>query len=268
MRRILFQWGGIKIYAYPTMLYFGLVFGVLSGTYLATLHGLDPKHVYIATLILIPPALMGARLLFVVSHWELYRRDLSKIWRRSEGGAALYGGLLVSFLFSLPLLNALKVSIAAFWDTAAVAILVGMIPTKIGCLLNGCCAGRPTDGSLGLYLPNERGLWRRRLPSQPLEAVLAISLLIASISAWRWFPFDGVLFFTALAGYGLGRWWLESTRETVDTVGSLNLHRTISGALVAISCVGLLIIWLNPPAANPVSRKILSRQSQREVSNE
>lgn len=244
MRRILFQWLGIRIYAYPAMLYLGMVFGVIGGTYTAALHGLDPTRVYSAMLLLLLPALVGARLLFVASHWEVYRREPSRIWRRSEGGAALYGGLLASFLFSPPLLAALGISVAAFWDAAAVAMLIGMVPTRFGCLLNGCCAGRPTDGALALHLPNAQGVWYRRVPAQPLEAGLAVLLLVISITARRRFPFDGVLFLTALAGYGLGRWWLESTREVIDRVGSLSLHRVISASLVALSMVGLLLIWL------------------------
>jgi phosphatidylglycerol---prolipoprotein diacylglyceryl transferase len=244
MRRILFQWLGIRIYTYPAMLYLGVVFGVIGGTYTAALHGLDPTRVYSAMLLLLLPTLVGARLLFVASHWEVYRREPSRIWRRSEGGAALYGGLLASFLFSLPLLAALGISVAGFWDAAAIAMLIGMVLTRFGCLLNGCCAGRPTDGALALHLPNEQGVWYRRVPAQPLEAGLAVLLLVISITARSRFPFDGVLFLTALAGYGLGRWWLESTRETIDRVGSLSLHRSISASLVALSTVGLLLIWL------------------------
>jgi phosphatidylglycerol:prolipoprotein diacylglycerol transferase len=247
MCRILFQWRGIRIYAYPAMLYLGMVFGVIGGTYTAALHGLDPMPVYGAMLLLLLPALVGARLLFIASHWEVYHLEPSRIWRRSEGGAALYGGLVASFVLSLPLLGLLGVSVAAFWDAAAVAMLIGMVPTKFGCLLNGCCAGRLTDGALALYLPNEQGIWCRRLPAQPLEAGLAVLLLIVSFAAWKRFPFDGVLFLTALAGYGLGRWWLESTRETIDRVGSISLHRAISAVLVVLSMAGLGLMWLHRP---------------------
>ena len=262
MRRILFQWRGIKFYAYPTMLYFGLVFGVIGGTYAASFRGLDPVPVYTALLLLILPALAGARILFVVSHWQTYRREPSRIWRRSEGGAALYGGLVLSFILSLPLLAALRISIGAFWDAAAVAMLVGMIPTKFGCLLNGCCAGRPTEGRLGLYLPNERGIWRRRWPAQLLEAGLAVVVLTGSFAAQKWFPANGVLFLTALAGYGAARWWLESTRETIDRIGQLNLHRTISAALLVLSLTTLAILWWHAPDAsmeNSNDDRILTR---------
>ena len=49
-----------------------------------------------ATLLLLPPALFGARLLFVIAHWPAYRQEPRRMWRASEGGAAMYGGLLVA----------------------------------------------------------------------------------------------------------------------------------------------------------------------------
>jgi phosphatidylglycerol:prolipoprotein diacylglycerol transferase len=244
MRRVLFQWGRIRIHSYPAMLYLGMVLGVVGGTYVAAVHGLNPARVYGAMLLLLSPALIGSRLLFAALHWDFYRSQPSRIWKRSDGGAALYGGLLLTLALSLPLLRAMGIAIAAFWDAAAVTILIGMIPTKFGCLLNGCCAGRPTERALALYLPNEQGVWRRRLPAQPMEAGLALILLVISIAVWRRFPFDGVLFLTASAGYGIGRWWLESTRENIDRVGSLNVHRAISAVLAAISMAGLALIAL------------------------
>jgi len=243
MCRVLFQWRGFRIYAYPAMLYLGLVFGVVGVTYAAALHGLDSSRIYAAMLLLILPALVGARLLFVASHWDLYHREPSRIWRRSEGGAALYGGLIVSFLLSLPLLRALGVPVGAFWDAAAVTMLIGMVVTKIGCLLNGCCAGRPSEGRLALYLPNEHGVWCRRVPTQLLEAGLAVCLLIVSLEVWNQIPFDGGVFLAVVTGYGVGRWWLESTRETIDPLGSFSLHRLISGVLVMLSTASFALMW-------------------------
>jgi phosphatidylglycerol:prolipoprotein diacylglycerol transferase len=243
MRRVLLQWHGIRIYSYPAMLYLGIVLGVIRATCAARHHGLDPTRFHLAILVLLMPALVGARLLFVAVHWDIFRAEPSRIWRRSDGGAALYGGLILALLLSFPLLKVMNIPVAAFWDATAITMLIGMIPTKFGCLLNGCCAGRVTQGWLAVYLPNERGAWRRRVPAQLLEAGLAALLLILSMAAWERFPVDGVLFLTALGGYGIGRWWLESIREAIDSVGSLNLHKAISAALVLVSMSSLALIW-------------------------
>ncbi len=244
MRRVLLHWRGIKVHSYSAMLYLGLVFGVMGGTRAATLHGLNPGHVFAAMLLLVLPALLGARLLYVASHWQLYRHEPQRIWRRTDGGAGLYGGLVATFLVSLPVLRAFGIPIGAFWDAAAIAMLIGVMFGRVGCLLNGCCAGRLSEGPLAMHLPGARGIWCRRLPVQLFEAGLAALLLIVALAVWNRMPFDGAVFLGAVAAYGIGRWWLEAARETVQRVGPVSLHRAISAALVALSVTSLLLRWL------------------------
>ncbi len=243
MRRILYEWRGIKLYAYPVMLYLGIFAGVIAGTYSATLHDLNPARVYVAMLLLFPCALVGARLLFILSHWRFFLREPLRVWRRADGGASLYGGLVLSFLVSLPLLRVMRLPLGAFWDAASVTMLTGMIFTKVGCLLNGCCAGRPATGPLAMYLPDFRGIWRRRVPAQLLEAGLAAMILLGWVGLRNRLPFAGARFLYTLAAYSLGRWWLESAREEIDTVGPLKLHRIISVAVLAASITSFLLMW-------------------------
>jgi phosphatidylglycerol:prolipoprotein diacylglycerol transferase len=193
--------------------------------------------------LLVPVALVGARLLFVLSHWPVYREQPSRIWKQSEGGAALYGGLVLALLFSLLLPKIFRLPLGAFWDAATVTMLTGMIFAKMGCLLNGCCAGRPAAGRLAMYLPDLRGVWCRRVPTQLLEAGLAATLLGASIALRNHFPFDGALFLSVVAAYSAGRWWFESTKESIDTIWNISIHRAFSAILFAVSVTGFALIW-------------------------
>src|SRR5258708_7659419 len=124
MRRVLFQWRGITVYSYPTMLYLGVVSGVIGGTYGASVHGLDPVRIFPAMLLLVVAALAGSRLCFVAINWNAFRDYPGRFWRRSEGGAAQYGGLALAFLVSLPLLRSLDIPIGGFWDAGIVTILI------------------------------------------------------------------------------------------------------------------------------------------------
>jgi phosphatidylglycerol---prolipoprotein diacylglyceryl transferase len=144
MRPILFRWRGVTVWSYPAALYFGLVAACVVGNFTARSAGLDAFRAYLAMLILSVPALLGAKLFYVAIHWPLYRTDVRRIWDRSQGGASLYGGFLLVLPLSVPLLSVLHLPLGAFWDVAVISILVLMIFGRIGCLLNGCCAGRPS----------------------------------------------------------------------------------------------------------------------------
>jgi phosphatidylglycerol---prolipoprotein diacylglyceryl transferase len=243
MRPILFQWRNITIWSYPALVYVGLVSGVTAGNVAAHADGLDAFRVFLAMLVLIVVGLVGARLFFVFSHWEVYRHDYRQIWNRRAGGAAQYGGLLLVLPFSLFLLPRLRLHLGAFWDVAAFTLLITMFFGRIGCLLNGCCAGRPSSGWLGWYLPNRAGVWDRRIPTQCLEAGWAAVLLIAATLLWRRMPFPGALFLLVSAGYAAGRLLLESTRDYGPGARKFTIHHAISAAMIMFSFVVLTVRW-------------------------
>ncbi|MEY2476626.1 MAG: phosphatidylglycerol---prolipoprotein diacylglyceryl transferase, partial [Actinomycetota bacterium] len=85
-----------------------------------------------------------------------------------------------------PVLAVAGLPFGAFWDAAAVTMLVGLVLTRVGCFMNGCCVGRPTAGWLGLPSPDVHGTIKRRIPTQLLEAAWGVAVLmvvLATLSA-------------------------------------------------------------------------------------
>jgi phosphatidylglycerol---prolipoprotein diacylglyceryl transferase len=231
----------LRGHSYVFMLYTGAVAGIFAGTRWAEFHGLPDAKVFIAMLVIFPAALGGARLLFVALHWKVFRHDKKRIWNTNEGGAALYGGLMLSFVLSLPLLWLTRLPLGAFWDAVAIALLVGMIFTRTGCAVQGCCAGRPSQSWFAINMPDLRGVWCRRLPFPLFEVGVAASTLAVCTTLLRKSS-GGCLFLASLAMYAGGRWLFEPTRENVDRLRNWSVHRAISVALVMLALAGLFVI--------------------------
>lgn len=251
MRPILFKWRSIIVQSYKAMLYLGLIAGVVGGNAAAHVAGIDAFRTFVATLVLITPALLGARLFYVSTHWKLFRHNLGSIWNQTDGGAAMYGGLPLALLVSVPLLAALRLPFGAFWDVAGITILTGMIFARVGCLLNGCCAGRVSSSWITAYLPNHAGVWERRIPTQSLEAAWALLLLVSSVAIWRWLTFPGELFMFVAAGYSSGRLVLESTRERPRGAARFTIHHAFSLVLLVSSLI--LFALYHPSRHHPAS---------------
>jgi phosphatidylglycerol---prolipoprotein diacylglyceryl transferase len=225
------------------MLYVGLTCGAVASDMAAHAAGLDPLRVYIATIVLIVPALMGARLLFVASEWKYYRRNPRRIWDRTQGGFMMYGAVPVMLLCSVPLLRMLHIHFGAFWDVSTFTILVGMIFTRVGCLLNGCCGGRPTSSWFGIRLPDTNGVWQRRIPTQALEAACATVLLIVATVMWGRTPFPGALFLLVTLSYASVRLLLELAREHPNRGRQFHLAYALSVVFVLTSISVLAVNW-------------------------
>jgi phosphatidylglycerol:prolipoprotein diacylglycerol transferase len=190
----------------------------------------------LATLVMLVPALIGARLWFALEHPRVFVEEPSRVFRIRGGGAALYGGLVLSFALSPLILRAGGLDFWRFWDGAAIVMLVGLIVTRFGCLMNGCCCGRETGGRIGMWLPNFVGQWRRRYPSQIMEAACGAVILVVELSIRDRLPFPGALFLSAVAAYAASRLVLELTRAEATSFGwPTRLNMAFSALVVMIA---------------------------------
>jgi phosphatidylglycerol:prolipoprotein diacylglycerol transferase len=224
---VLVAWRGIAVSSYGALLYLGLVTAAVAGSAAAGARGLDESRALLALVLLTAPALVGARLAWQAVHGPSAGR-----------GAAMDGGLALALVVSWPLTEALALPFGAFWDAAAVGALAGSIPVRLGCLLHGCCAGRPTAGRLGLVLAGAGGVRCRRVPAPLLEAAFSAVLLgvLLAVGA-RLAP--GQAFLAALGAYGAGRCLLGFARERARGEGAVTLGQAFGLAWVAVAATGL-----------------------------
>jgi len=238
MRPVLLTCWGVPVRSFPVMQYLGLLVAVLAGAAAAPLRGITPDSFILIATAIIAIGLLGSRLWYLVVNWTVYRSNPRRIWRRSDAGVVLYGGILLALVASWPLLHALQVPFGAFWDIGAIAAMAGIAVGRIGCFLNGCCTGRATGNLLGVILPGQDGVWRRRFPTQLLELLLCLLLFSGAEFALPRATRPGVVFVAVLAGLGWGRFVLEGLREHISRAS-----RTTS-ALLALGCSGGLAILL------------------------
>jgi len=191
---VLFRLGPVDVHSYKVALYVGCVAGVYAGSAMASARGLDSSRFALTTIGLLVPALAGARLWYAARHANFFRADRRRLVRRRDGGAGLFGGLIAGVLVSIPVLLVVGLPFWAFWDAAVITMLVGLGCTRLGCYMNGCCAGR-------------------RL----FEAGLAAVLLAASTALYRVVP-TGTVFVGVVVSYCAGRaLWQRRSRGSVTT---------------------------------------------------
>jgi phosphatidylglycerol:prolipoprotein diacylglycerol transferase len=223
MRPVLVTWGAFRVPSYVVMLYLGLLAGTYSAYAAGRADGMSGERFMGAILALLVPAVLGARIAFVASRWDVYRSQPGKILVPGNDGGAIAYGALACVPVSVPLLVALGLPFASFWDAGAVGFLAAIVCLRIGCFLNGCC----------------RGLVAGRLPTQLLEAGWAAALLVGAILAADRMPFAGALFVATLAAYAAGRFAIDFGRDAPRTLGRLTVAQACSAGFVLVSVIFL-----------------------------
>lgn len=172
------------IYGYGLMLVIGFLAAVQLAKYLARRKGIDPELFVNAGLLALIMGVLGARLSHVLENLPDYTRsDLTfgqNFWNAiniSSGGLTYYGGFLLAFPALVLYAKFKKIPIRLGMDIIAPCLMVGLGFGRIGCFLNGCCYGAPSDvAAVGTVEFPYRSLayedqWREGKISPPPELI-------------------------------------------------------------------------------------------------
>jgi len=207
----------------PSYFFFGLTGVVMGATAMVVLalFGLANVSVVLS---------LGAVSCVVFLTTAFLRKRLSGL-----EGHNLFEDLFAVVLVAAALLAALGLAVLPHLDLLAVGLSVFLIFGRCGCLVSGCCYGRPAG--LGLRYPAECGHidpMVRRFPVQLVEIILWTALsATGSVLVLATAPPGSTLAFV-LVVYGLARCFIERLRD-VHGSGTTAKSRTVWLALIAIA---------------------------------
>lgn len=156
----LFHIGPIPIRSYGLMLALSFLLGVLYVKKMSDRDGkpFDPYLTVASYMIFF--GVVGARLFYVLFHLEEFAGRWSAIFNPFSdsgyvgiAGLNLYGGVLLGIGSAALYCYRKKMSILDTFDYFAPTLGLGLGITRIGCFLNGCCFGVPTDLPWGVSFP-------------------------------------------------------------------------------------------------------------------
>lgn len=228
-----FTAGGLAINSYKFFLIVGLYIGSIATAVLAQRSGIPPLGIGLGAMSCALAGLIGARVYhLLVAEPRIFVRSPGAVWDSTGGGWSVLGALLTFVPATFLVARLLHLPAAVLWDHLGAGILAGGFWIRLGCVFNGCCGGRETQGRLGVVLHDVHGVRKRRIPVQFLEMAWWLAGSLAFLALWRkGFP-EGSYGLGTLAWYGTGRFFLEPLRERpVFIAGGLRINQIAAGAL-------------------------------------
>ena len=176
-RELIHLYGPLAINTFGLFIIIGLV--VFSALILS-----DPKrsqlisteNYFNALSLAILTALIGGRLLFVITHWQTINSwwNIFEFW---NGGFSLLGAVFTLLLVMPLYFKRRKIKIIALLDLAAIYLPLLQSISRIGCFFAGCCFGSPTTLPFGI-INTECGIQElSNKPLHPTQLYSALSLL-------------------------------------------------------------------------------------------
>src|SRR5713101_3485375 len=151
-------------------------------------------------------------------------------------GAMVTLGMAVALALQALVIADDHLALGPWWTVTLVAMAVG----RVGCFFAGCCGGPPTASRWGVWSSDQR-VGARRIPTQLLELVLALSLgLGVLVAVLGHGPASGAFLVAVLAAYTLVRQGLLYLRAEPRKTRLGGLVTAALAALVLIAAVILL----------------------------
>ena len=248
----LFELGPISIYTYGVLLAAAYLIGLWYATVRARARGLDANRVTDLGIYIIISALVGAKLLLVVVEFDHFRQDPSQILTILRSGGVFYGGLLLAVGVAFWYVRRHRLPLWTTCDAFAPGIALGQAVGRVGCLMAGCCYGKPTDLPWSITFSNPLAasnvgtpLGVSLHPTQLYEsaAVLVILGLLLLLER-RGLSFPGRTFWAYLLLYPSARFGIEFFRG--DPRGAvfevLSTSQFVSLMLIPLSL--FMLFWL------------------------
>ncbi|MDE6433679.1 MAG: prolipoprotein diacylglyceryl transferase [Lachnospiraceae bacterium] len=272
-----FYIGNFEIHLYGVIIALGFILGYVLISKEAKRTNQDPELYLDFMLWLVIPAILGARIYYVVFRLDDYIKEgrslkdtLIAMINIRGGGLAIYGGIIAGVITLAIFAKKRKVSVLLMLDICCMGLLVGQIMGRWGNFFNREAFGDYTDSLFAMGIPVEwfggknyllrsvnSGIITQEMidnvlnvdgmefiqvhPTFLYESVWNVIVLCIIFLYRRHKKFDGELFAMYAWGYGLGRVWIEGLRTDSLMIPGINFK--VSQLLAAI-CVLVASVYM------------------------
>lgn len=224
MKPILFHIGNVVFPSYTFMIMIGVLVATWLGLKILKSRGLHIIYGIDMAISGIAFGFLGGRIAHVLVeapsyYWESPVRFFY-FWQGGFVSWGAYIGVLLSWYFYL---RWRKQPVWAYFDIASLSFPLAMFFGRGGCLLAGCCFGKPTDFFIHLTFTNPASTAYSVYPNISLHATqiyLMANVLLIQLALWwisrKYWRFQGELFSIMMILYPVGRIGIEFLRGDVD----------------------------------------------------
>lgn len=252
--RVFFTIPGInfKVYWYGFLIALGIALAMVYGFKRMRSAGIDPDRATDGVIAGFFGALAGARLYYILFNSDM---SITEFFDFRSGGLAIYGGIIGAILVGGIVVKVRKIKLAAMLDVVAPCFLIGQAIGRWGNFFNQEAFGANTDLPWGMMsnrtitfiaehfddLGGEVSSYQPVHPCFLYESLWCAAAFIVLHLYFKHRKFDGEVFLMYAGIYGLGRFFIESTRTDSLYLMNIKVSQLIAGASVVASVVLIII---------------------------
>ncbi len=232
--------GQLALPTYPFVLLIAYWLGLWVAAKRAKQLGLNDDHMFNAGLYALLFGIVGARVWFVLSHWEHYAVDLSQALSLSRGSLSFGEGLIIAGVVVFVYVQQHKISVGIFADAAVSGLAVALVVGHIGAFLGGVALGTPSDVFWAIKI-----ITTARHPVQLYIALVTLGIVAVLYFIRHYHPWSSFHFWLFVLLYGTGRLGLEIFRARPTLIGNGFLANQVLALTVMVIALAVMAYNFN-----------------------
>ena len=260
MHPILFNAGPITIYSYGVLLAAAYLAGLWLAVRRARAAGIDGNRIMDLLIWVIIAALVGAKALLFIVDFEHFTSSWEEFTTLLRSGGVFYGGLIAAILVTIYQLRKHRLALWPSADLFAPGIALGYMVGRLGCLMAGCCYGKPTEVAWAITFTDPAANFNVGTPlnialhpTQLYESAAGLVLLVAMLLIEkRPGAFAGRTFWSFAFGYSVLRFIIEFYRGD-DRGLVFDMLSTSQFISVVLAPISLFMLWYLSRAGRPAA---------------
>ena len=252
------HFGTITIYTYGVLLAAAYLLGLQFALVRAKARSLDPTRVMDLGIYIIISALVGAKLLLLVTDFQTFKSNPAELFNLLREGGVFYGGLIVAVLVAVFYIRKVGLPLWTTCDVFAPGIALGHVIGRFGCFFAGCCFGKPTNvpwaitftnpfAAANVGTPLNVPLHPTQLYEAGAEFLILVFLLTTEKSGRK---FAGRTFWLYMLLYAISRYIIEFYRgDERGAVGPFSTSQFISLILAPLAVI--MLVYLGRLSGGP-----------------
>lgn len=224
MHPVVIEIGPVAIRTYGFLLALAFISGIWFAARRARKQGLGIDWLPDLSLIILISAVVGSRFFYVIYHLDEFEGHIldmiNPIQSSGEigiGGLSMFGGLVLAIGCGVLYIYLKRLNVWKTTDILAPSVMLGLGIARIGCFLNGCCFGLPSQSCLAVTFPpnSPAGYMFPDTPIFPIQLVaslLGFVIFGLLLLLERYKSFDGFTFWLMLAFYSTARFTVDFFR--------------------------------------------------------
>jgi phosphatidylglycerol:prolipoprotein diacylglycerol transferase len=221
----------------------------------------DPLHITNAALYALIAGVVGSRLFYVIHHFDQFQGHLLSVFAIWKGGLELLGGVLLAIAVIGFYCWHYKLPVRRYLDILAIGLMLSLLFGRIGCFLNGCCFGKPTNLPWAVRFPYGSDAYYNQVNPNPQRNRLEPQLQLPE-------KFFGYYYENGYEFYGLKpykdltedqkKWLKENDKMRSLPVHPSQLYSSVNGGILALI---LYLFWRRNQKAGSVKehKKLFSK---------